>query len=90
MLTRASPVFKSMLEPRFREGLMLAADSTVEIPLPDEDHASMELLCNIIHLRQDSISELIQPATILALAALCDKYACVHVAKALLELWITN
>lgn len=39
--SEASKVFQALLSPRFKEGTGLAADATVEIPLPDDDADTM-------------------------------------------------
>jgi hypothetical protein len=41
-LVHTSPVFKALLGFHFKEGNALAASSSVEIPMPDDDSAAMK------------------------------------------------
>ncbi|KAK5680580.1 hypothetical protein LTS10_007513 [Elasticomyces elasticus] len=56
ILSYGSPVFNSLLAPKFREGTTLATTSSVEIPLPEDDPSHMIVLCNILHMRHDQES----------------------------------
>ncbi|KAK5734747.1 hypothetical protein LTR17_008677 [Elasticomyces elasticus] len=90
ILSYCSPVFRSLLSPRFKEGITLAATSSVEIPLPEDDPGHMTVLCNILHMRHDqSPSSVTNPITLAAFAALCDKYDCALSVKPTLEHYVT-
>lgn len=82
-----SPVFKTMLEPRFREGSELNTTGMVEIPLPYDDPDHMTHLCNVLHLRHDMLPGYLDPFGILHFAKLCDKYACSTAVKPCAEGW---
>ncbi|KAK4898062.1 hypothetical protein LTR27_004448 [Elasticomyces elasticus] len=87
IMSYASPVFKAMLEPRFREGLTLAAESTVEIPL-DDNLEDMRMICNIFHMRQDKVPQGLSAGEILRCAELCDKYNCAIAMQPFFRAWI--
>ncbi|KAK4898060.1 hypothetical protein LTR27_004446 [Elasticomyces elasticus] len=91
ILSYGSPVFKSLLAPRFREGTTLATTSSVEIPLPEDPPGHMAMLCNILHMRHDQEPHTVNSPTMLAaFAILCDKYDCALAVKPTLEQYITN
>ncbi|KAK3637338.1 hypothetical protein LTR56_013687 [Elasticomyces elasticus] len=90
ILSYGSPVFNSLLAPKFREGTTLARTSSVEIPLPEDDPSHMIVLCNILHMRHDQEPYSINsPATLAEFAVLCDKYNCAQAVKPTLEQYIT-
>ncbi|KAF2209640.1 hypothetical protein CERZMDRAFT_100423 [Cercospora zeae-maydis SCOH1-5] len=75
VLSLASPVFKVMLGPHFKEGATLASGEKLELPLPDDDAQAMLTICQVIHMRAVSCS----PPTakqLLNIALLADKYDC--------------
>ncbi len=80
VLGLASPVFAAMLSPRFAEGQNLEdnkkmVDATTTIDLPNDDPASMSLLCKILHFKKDAAQRPFYPPDILiGLAVICDKY----------------
>ncbi|KAK5718671.1 hypothetical protein LTR15_008404 [Elasticomyces elasticus] len=91
ILSYGSPVFKSLLAPKFREGTTLATTSSVEIPLPEDPPDHMTLLFNILHMRHDQDPHTVNsPTTLAAFANLCDKYDCALAVKPTLEQYITN
>lgn len=75
-LRNASPVFKAMLGLDFREGNQLAQSGVVEIPLPDDDVAAMEIVLNVIHGRNDAVPKTLGTAEFLQVAIVGDKYDC--------------
>ncbi|KAK4956287.1 hypothetical protein LTR10_005809 [Elasticomyces elasticus] len=89
ILSYGTPVFRSLLAPRFREGTTLATTSSVEIPLPEDDPHHMAVLCNILHMRHEwEPYSVHSPATLAEFAVLCDKYDCALVVKPTLERYI--
>ncbi|KAK1822421.1 hypothetical protein LTR12_003180 [Friedmanniomyces endolithicus] len=74
-MSYGSPVFKTLLGPKFMEGTALATSSTVEIPLPEDNPEHMSVLCNIFHMRNDRIVQLGLPF-LANFVNTCDKYAC--------------
>ena len=74
-LAHASPVFKAMLRPGFREGDLLQAGSTepVSIDLSEDNSHAMMTICSILHkkAKKVKISNVIQ---LEAIAMMADKY----------------
>ena len=74
-LAHASPVFKAMLRPGFREGDLLRAGGTkpVSIELPEDDTQAITTICSILHQKANKvkISNAIQ---LEAIAMMADKY----------------
>lgn len=86
VLMAASPVFKGMLSPRFKEGHALQSSTGIfELSLPDDDDDpdAMEILCTVLHA-QDPTKLIQKPSgyialstgAILNLVIVTDKYAC--------------
>lgn len=63
-----------MLGPRFKEGVQLQSSSRAEIPLPEDDPAAMEVICQIIHYQHASFPKRLEPEKILKIAIAVDKY----------------
>ncbi|KAI7182818.1 hypothetical protein D0869_05930 [Hortaea werneckii] len=82
VLSLVSPVFKTMLGPRFKEGNEVRSSRhPIEIPLPEDDGTAMKHLCLLIHGRTgDSYShgDMTFPTQLQGLAVLADKYDCVE------------
>lgn len=90
-MSSGSPVFKSMLAPRFKEGRELADSLTVEIPLPDDDSKAMQSLCHILHKRYDVYDAVPDEPTleeIVCLASTADKYGCAEAVNRFADRWI--
>lgn len=90
ILTLSSPVFKSMLGPSFKEGHTLAAASTIELSLPEDDPRAMAILCHILHLRNHNVSLYPSAKQVLDVAQLADKYDCTEAAMLSAHCWITG
>ncbi|KAK5718669.1 hypothetical protein LTR15_008402 [Elasticomyces elasticus] len=87
VMSLASPVFRVLLAPKFREGVTLAAATTVDIPLPDNPD-DMLVLCNVFHMRHDKVQPLLSANQLLRCAQLCDKYDCVMAMRPSFEVWV--
>ena len=77
VLSLASPVFSTMFNSRFKEGLSNHPSSGKRlIPLPDDNAEAFTILCNAIHYRTDQVPK--EPALVCLedLAIICDKYDC--------------
>ncbi|GIZ45956.1 hypothetical protein CKM354_000910100 [Cercospora kikuchii] len=75
VLRMGSAVFEAMLGPHFKEGLTLAGGARLELPLPEDEAASMLTMCQVMHMKAVTAA----PATskeLLGLAVLADKYDC--------------
>ncbi|APA12927.1 hypothetical protein SS1G_08403 [Sclerotinia sclerotiorum 1980 UF-70] len=86
-MSLASPVFKAMLEGRFREGIELKTTGKLAVPLPDDDPAAMRILINIIHGRMNSVPLKIELELFTQIAILADKYQCKEVVRPFPSLW---
>lgn len=75
-LSLASPVFKALLSPKYKEGSgSIASDGLRHVSLPEDDPCAMELFCNIVHLRNNQISMTsMSMSSMGSIAVLCDKY----------------
>ena len=81
MLSAASPVFKALLGPHFREGQRSrSSTSPVEISLPEDDEDYITELCQILYHDplhgEEPETEHCKPSSLLELAQLIDKYDC--------------
>lgn len=80
-LALGSPVMKAMFKPHFKEGTDLrlnTGSSPLEISLPEDDPLAMEIICHVLHLRNDAVdtSGEISSEDILRVAMATDKYTC--------------
>ncbi|KAK4956289.1 hypothetical protein LTR10_005811 [Elasticomyces elasticus] len=87
IMSLASPVFKALLAPQFKEGAMLAAKATVDIPMPDDNAADMHLMCDIFHMRHDKVPRSLAVNRIICSTELCDKYDCAIAMQPTFEAW---
>ncbi|PWW77323.1 hypothetical protein C7212DRAFT_185705, partial [Tuber magnatum] len=89
VLSTASPVFRSMFSPRFREGAALAsATGLTEIEFPDDSPQALETIFNVLHFRHDCVGEGFDHDALYKIALVVDKY---DLAKALgpwKEVWL--
>ncbi|KAL1640812.1 hypothetical protein SLS58_006635 [Diplodia intermedia] len=84
----SSPVFRAMLGPHFREGQNLSQATTEEptiIPLPDDDFASMKIICEALHYK-----ETVLPANWITFAGLVDKYDMKDTMRFTSEAWLAD
>ena len=79
-----------MLGPKFKEGHALAAASSIQLSLPDDDPAAMVTVCQILHHRHDDVPDRLTCEQILTIASLADKYNCVAALKPNAQGWITE
>ena len=88
VLSNASKYFKNMFGPHFSEGQDLRADGLKEVSMPDDDSNALEIVCNIIHLRNDAVPETLSPTEVLNVAVVADKFDCVVAMKHASALWL--
>ena len=75
ILSRASPVFKAMFDPRFTGGAELSSANPREMRLPEDDCQATIWLCFALH--SQDLPEGRMPLVLLKkLALLCDQYDC--------------
>ncbi|RDW91135.1 hypothetical protein BP5796_02300 [Coleophoma crateriformis] len=84
----ASPVFKAMLRPNFREGETLRATGQVTIPLPEDHLDAFVILLDIIHGRSKKIPRVVRFEMLLSLAILIDKYRLHELTRFFAEIWL--
>ncbi|KAL2071714.1 hypothetical protein VTL71DRAFT_12949 [Oculimacula yallundae] len=85
----SSPVFRAMLQrDGFKEGQILEATGSVEIPLPDDDPEAMTILLDVVHGRNRMVPRKVTLKTLTAIAVLADKYQMVEVLEAFSNSWI--
>lgn len=89
-LSRASPVLKALLSPRFSEGTTLRTEGTVEVALPDDDVQVLQLVCNALHFRHEEVDFTRPLAQLMEVATVADKYDLGFALRPLAEVWILN
>jgi hypothetical protein len=90
ILTFASPVFKVMLGPRFREGTALRTQSHPDISLEEENRDAMDAMDTILrylHFRGHEVPIEKEPSEIAALVVQCDKYDLTNAMSPVVQLW---
>ena len=73
----ASPVWKTMFSPRFKEGTLLIRDGTCRIPLPDDNSDAVVLICEVLH-HKFRRTENLSRELLGEVALLVHKYDCVQ------------
>ena len=89
-LTLASPIFKTILQPKFKEGLQLHSHGYTELPLPDDNPAALLILLNLIHGQFRKVPRKIDLWMLTELAVLVDKYKLLETAEMLLDYWLQH
>lgn len=97
ILTAASPVFKTMLGPNFREGQQpRSSTEPVEVSLPEDDPGAMQGLCRLLHLDVFNTADTLTLGSqnIFGIVVLADKYDAVTAirwqARSALLSWLLN
>ncbi|KAM0343392.1 hypothetical protein ACHAPU_008572 [Fusarium lateritium] len=90
IMRRASPVFRTMLGPNFREGHALAnsGGAPVEIALPEDDAEVLGWVSRVLHCQDDTFLWQPNPATFLKICLLVEKYNMKKSLSLSLEHWI--
>ena len=86
-MSLASPVFKAMLGPNFKEGQALQANGKVEISLDDEAF-SFVILANVFHHKASSVTIEANLDLLFKVARLVDKYQMREAAEFFYLTWI--
>lgn len=83
LLSATSPVFKSMLRGKFKEGLELARckeTSTIyTIKLPEDDAEAALVFYSVLYGNMDHVPSNITPTLLSELATFADKYLCIKI-----------
>ena len=101
ILSMASPVFKALLGPHFREGQEpRSSSSPVEVPLSDDESESMRDILDILHFRSGRMTALYMDSEtrsagyLLRFAVTADKYDLAEPvrghAKSMLQEWLAE
>lgn len=77
-----------MLGPHFKEGHTLAATSSIELPLPEDDPEAMLTLCRVLHFHNKETVLLFDVNHILGVAVLADKYDCTEAMMPSVACWV--
>ncbi|PVH94087.1 hypothetical protein DM02DRAFT_694101 [Periconia macrospinosa] len=85
VLRLASPVFKNMLKPNFKEGDQLLMEGKADIKLNDDEASLLSTVLHILHFHGEVGIDSLDAEKLARLAILCDKY---DLTKALGS-WIT-
>ncbi|PGH09681.1 hypothetical protein AJ80_07632 [Polytolypa hystricis UAMH7299] len=85
----ASPVFKAMLNSKFKEGKGLA-DGFAEVSLPDDNPEMLVILLNIIHGFSRRVPRILDLDDLLEAAILVDKYDLHEAVEVFSEMWIRH
>ena len=86
----ASPVFKAMLQNDFREGYELRSTGRVEMSLPEDNPALLEILLNIIHGRSKLVPAGLCLEQLQDLSLLVDKYGCSNIVQVYAQAWFAQ
>jgi|SRR5688572_1534792 hypothetical protein len=87
ILSIASPVFRSMMGPNFKEGHALPTAARPENTLKDDDRLAMDYILRIVHHRSSEVPERLEPWILASIAVHCDKYDLIEVVKPFLKNW---
>ncbi|CAK1360128.1 hypothetical protein CB0940_06230 [Cercospora beticola] len=88
VLSLASPVFKTMLGPDFKEGKRLSKHGSLNLPLPDDDGEDMTIICNILHFRHSKLPRQLDTIKLQDISVLADKYSCTMALGPIVEHWV--
>lgn len=81
-LKAASKPFSAMFRPDWKEGHdMLDRDGPVEVLLPEDNAGALQLICAIIHHRNNKVPQTLAAGDVLRVAVTADKYDCVDALK---------
>lgn len=90
ILKNVSMVFNAMFGPHFKEGQGLGGAYPKEIPLPEDSADALELICCVIHSRNDAVPYSLSPSEVLQVAIAADKYDCTVGLKFAGESWLIH
>lgn len=73
---------------RFKKGVELSTNGTVEISLAQDDGESVATLCSIIHLQQDELPDCLEVSPLRDITRVADKYSLLAVTKGTIQCWV--
>ena len=89
-LTLASPVFRTMLSVKYKEGLNLYSQGHAELPLPDDNPTAFLIILHLIHGQIKKVPRKIDLWMLTELAILVDKYELSEAVEMLLDYWLQD
>ncbi|PPJ57402.1 hypothetical protein CBER1_01431 [Cercospora berteroae] len=94
-LSLGSSGMKTMFKPHFKEGTDLrrsVGGSPLEVSLPEDDPLAMEIICYVLHLRNDKVnmSNELSAECILRVAMASDKYDCRIAMMYFAQTWLSR
>ncbi|KAH8717001.1 hypothetical protein GQ44DRAFT_829670 [Phaeosphaeriaceae sp. PMI808] len=89
VLSLASKVFEAMFNTGFAESQGLSSGLPRHVSLPDDDIASMVLLCKVVHMQTSDISATMSVPSLAKFAFVCDKYDCTNAVRPWGIVWIS-
>lgn len=90
LMREASDVFDALFSSNFREGQNVGVNDPKEIPLPEDHPAATQILCHIIHLRNDSIPEILEANLCFEVGKLVDKYGLQQTVSFVADRWFAT
>jgi hypothetical protein len=88
VLKSASKYFRVLFGPNFAEGQDLDSNNPKEVSMPDDNAHALEIICNVIHLRNDAVPRSLSPKDIFEIAIAADKFDCVVALKYAGAIWL--
>lgn len=86
----ASPVFRSMFQPDFKEGRQLREIGSATIPLPEDDAHALEIVLDVIHGCNKKVPDILSPSDLLQVAVIIDKYQCHESLALAIRIWFNS
>jgi hypothetical protein len=71
---RASDCFRAMFRPNFSEGRNIFPGCPIEVSKPDDDADAVNMVCSVIHHRNNVATDHLTPEQVLTLAITADTY----------------
>lgn len=88
ILGNASPYFSNLFGPHFAEGQNLSSSAPKDVPMPDDDAKAVDIICSIIHLRNDVVPLSLDPKEVFAVAVTAEKFDCANAVKLASMFWL--
>ena len=90
VLSLASPVFKKMFAPGFREGDQIQREKRPTIHLEEDDPKAMETILRLLHYQSADCLFTMKPKALARLAIQCDKYDLNASLRPWIAQWFSN
>jgi hypothetical protein len=86
----ASKVFEAMLGPAWKEGQNLSQESPPEVELAEDDGKAFDIMCSVLHRRNDVIPSDMQASVLLSVAVAVNKYDLNVALRHVMTLWMDH